>query len=71
MLGFLWWLLLGTFSGATALVLLLDWAQALADPDPAAHEGYGLEVTIGVVAAWICVFAMWRIVRYLRHHGLG
>ena len=71
MLGFLFWLLLGTFSGATALVLLLDWAQALADPDPAAHEGYGLEVTIGVVAAWIFVFAMWRVVRYLRHHGLG
>jgi hypothetical protein len=70
-LGFLWWLLLGTFSGATALVLLLDWAQALADPDPAAHEGYGLEVTIGVVAAWIFVFAIYRVVRYLRHHGLG
>ena len=71
MLGFLSWLLVGTFSGATALVLLLDWAQALADPDPAAHEGYGLEVTIGVAAAWIFVFAMWRVVRYLRHHGLG
>jgi len=64
-LGFLFWLLLGTFSGATALALLLDWAQALADPDPAAHEGYGLEVTIGVVAAWIFVFAMWRVVRRL------
>ena len=71
MLGFLSWLLVGTFSGATALVLLLDWAQALADPDPAAHEGYALEVTIGVVAVWIFAFAMWRIVRYLRHHGLG
>ena len=71
MLGFLWWLLLGTFSGATALVLLLDWAQALTDPDPAAHEGYGLEVTVGVAAAWIFVFAMYRVVRYLRHHALG
>ena len=71
MLGFLFWLLVGTFSGATALVLLLDWAQALADPDPAAHEGYTLEVTIAVVAAWVFAFAMWRVVRYLRHPGLG
>ena len=71
MLGFLFWLLVGTFSGATALVLLLDWAQALADPDPAAHEGYGLEVTIGVVAAWVFVFAMYRVVTHLRRHGIG
>jgi hypothetical protein len=70
-LGFLWWLLLGTFSGATALVLLLDWAQALADPDPAATEGYTLEVAIGVVAAWVFAFAMYRVVRYLRHHPFG
>ncbi len=69
MLGFLWWLLLGTFTGATALVLLIDWAQALADPDPAAREGYTLEVTIGVIAAWIFVFSIWRVIRYLRDHG--
>jgi hypothetical protein len=66
MLGSQFWLFVGTFSGATALVLLLDWAQALADPDPAAREGYSLEVTIGVVAAWIFVLAMWRVVRRLR-----
>ncbi len=71
MLGLFFWLLVGTISGATALAFLLEWAQALADPDPAAHEGFGLEVTIGVVAAWICVFAMYRVVRYVRHHGLG
>jgi len=70
-LGFLWWLLLGTFSGATALVLLLDWAQALTDPDPTAHEGYGLEVTIGVVSACFFVLAMWRVVTHLRRHGIG
>jgi len=71
MLGFLFWLLVGTFSGATALVLLLDWAQALADPDPAAHEGYTLEVTIGVAAAWIFAIAMWRVVTHLRRHGVS
>ena len=66
MLGFLFWLLVGTLSGATAFVLLLDWLQALLDPDPAMHEGYGLQVTIAVVAAWIFAFALYRIVRRLR-----
>ena len=71
MLGLFFWLVVGTLSGATALAFLLEWVQALADPDPANREGFGLQVTIGVIAAWICVFAMYRVVRYVRHHGLG
>ncbi|HLZ47472.1 MAG TPA: hypothetical protein VKR80_02340 [Candidatus Limnocylindria bacterium] len=70
MLVFLLWLLLGTISGATALVLFLDWILALADPDPSLHEGYGLQVTIAVVAAWIFAYALHRIGRHLREHGI-
>ena len=70
MLGFLFWLLVGTLSGATAFVLLLDWVQALLDPDPAMHEGYALQVTVGVVAAWVFAFAVYRVVVHLRRHGI-
>jgi hypothetical protein len=27
-------------------------------------------VTVGVVAAWVFVLAMWRVVKYLRHRDL-
>jgi hypothetical protein len=60
------WLVVGTVSGAAALVLLLDWFEALRDPDPLAHEGFGLQVLIAVVAAWIFVFAAHRVVTYLK-----
>ena len=60
------WLVVGTVSGAAALVLLLDWFEALRDPDPLAHEGFGLQVLIAVVAAWIFVFAGHRVVTYLK-----
>lgn len=70
MLVFLLWLLLGTLSGATALVLFLDWILALADPDPAMHEGYGLQVAIAVAAAWIFVLALYRVGRHLRRQGI-
>ena len=68
--GFLFWLIVGTFSGAASLVLLLDWFEALRDPDPLAHEGFGLQIVIAVVSAWIFVLAVHRIVTYLRrlHH---
>jgi hypothetical protein len=68
--GFLFWLIVGTFSGAASLVLLLDWFEALRDPDPLAHEGFGLQVIIAVISAWIFVLAVHRIVTYLRrlHH---
>jgi hypothetical protein len=68
---FLFWLIVGTLSGASALVLLLDWFEALRNPDPLAHEGFGLQVLIAVISAWIFVFAAHRVVRYLRHHGLA
>ena len=48
---FLFWLILGTISGAASLVLLLDWFEALRDPDPLAHEGFGLQVLIAVISA--------------------
>jgi hypothetical protein len=57
---------LGTLSGATALVLLLDWLEALGDPDPLAHEDFGLQVLVAVVAAWIFAFAMYRVIALLR-----
>ena len=66
----LFWLIVGTFSGAAALVLLLDWFEALRDPDPLAHEGFGLQVLVAVVMAWVFVLAVHRIVTYLRRHGL-
>lgn len=66
MLVFLLWLLLGTLSGATALVLFLDWILALADPDPAMHEGYGLQVAIAVAAVWIFALTAARLVRMLQ-----
>jgi hypothetical protein len=62
------WLIVGTVSGAAALVLLLDWFEALRDPDPLAYEGFGLQVLIAVVAAWIFVFAAHRVVTYLKRH---
>ncbi|HEV2250702.1 MAG TPA: hypothetical protein VGT60_09365 [Candidatus Limnocylindria bacterium] len=65
----LFWLIVGTFSGAAALVLLLDWFEALRDPDPLAHEGFGPQVLIAVVAAGIFVLAVHRVVTYLRRHG--
>ena len=65
------WLIVGTVSGAAALVLLLDWFEALRDPDPLAHEGFGLQVLIAVVAAWIFVFAAHRVVTYLRGDPRG
>jgi hypothetical protein len=64
------WLIVGTVSGATAIGLLLDWLEALADPDPAAHEGFGSQMLIAVVAAWIFAFAMYRVVTYLRRQDL-
>ena len=63
---FLFWLIVGTFSGATALVLLLDWFEALRDPDPLAHEGFGLQVLVAVIAAWIFVLAAHRVVTHLK-----
>jgi formate-dependent nitrite reductase membrane component NrfD len=68
---FVLWLIVGTFSGASALVLLLDWFEALRDPDPRAHEGFGLQVTIAVISAWIFVLAASRIVAHLKHRELG
>ena len=68
---FVSWLIVGTFSGASALVLLLDWFEALQDPDPRAHEGFGLQVTIAVAAAWIFVLAAYRVVSHLKHRELG
>ena len=65
------WLIVGTVSGAAALALLLDWFEALRDPDPLAHEGFGLQVLIAVVAAWIFVFAAHRVVTYLRRDPRG
>ena len=47
-------------------MLLLDWFEALRDPDPLAHEGFDLQVIIAVVAAWIFVLAAHRVVTYLR-----
>ena len=67
---FLFWLILGTFSGAASLVLLLDWFEALRDPDPLAHEGFGLQVLIAVISAWIFVLAAHRVVTYLRRLDL-
>jgi formate-dependent nitrite reductase membrane component NrfD len=69
--GFVLWLIVGTVSGASALVLLLDWFEALRDPDPLAHEGFGLQVLVAVISAWIFVLAAHRIVSYLRHHDLA
>jgi len=63
---FLSWLIVGTVSGATALVLLLDYLEALRDPDPIAQDGFGLQMLIAVVAAWVFAFAMYRVVTYLR-----
>jgi hypothetical protein len=60
------WMTLGTLSGATALVLLVDWLEALGDPDPLAHDGFGLQVLVAVVAAWIFAFAMYRVIALLR-----
>jgi hypothetical protein len=60
------WMTLGTLSGATALVLLLDWLEALGDPDPLAHEDFGLQVLVAVVAGWIFAFAMYRVIGLLR-----
>ena len=67
----LFWLIVGAFTGASALVLLLDWLQALLDPDPLAHEGFGLQVTIAVLAAWIFALSVFRIVALLRHREMG
>jgi hypothetical protein len=67
---FLFWLILGTISGAASLVLLLDWFEALRDPDPLAHEGFGLQVLIAVISAWIFVLAAHRVVTYLRRSDL-
>jgi hypothetical protein len=47
-------------------VLLLDWFEALRDPDPLAQEGFGLQVLIAVLSAWIFVFAAHRVVTRLR-----
>jgi formate-dependent nitrite reductase membrane component NrfD len=71
MVAFLLWLILGTVSGAASLVLLLDWFEALRDPDPLAHEGFGLQVLIAVISAWIFVLAAHRVVTYLRRRDLG
>jgi hypothetical protein len=68
---FLFWSTVGTLSGATALVLLLDWFDALRDPDPLAQQGFGLQVLIAVVAAWIFVLAANRIVTHLRRRDPG
>ena len=65
---FVFWLIVGTVSGASALVLLLDWFEALRDPDPLAHEGFGLQVLVAVVSLWIFVFAAHHVVTHLRHH---
>ncbi|HEV2009951.1 MAG TPA: hypothetical protein VGS17_02865 [Candidatus Limnocylindria bacterium] len=61
---------LGTLSGATALVLFLDWFEALRDPDPLAHEGFELQVLIAVISAWIFALAIVRVTRLLRHPGM-
>lgn len=66
----LFWLIVGTFSGASALVLLLDWFEALRDPDPLAHAGFGLQVLIAVISAWIFGLAVYRIRALLRHRDL-
>jgi hypothetical protein len=63
---FLFWSIVGTVSGAAALVLLLDWFEALRDPDPLAHEGFGLQVVVAVISAWIFVLAAHRVVTYLK-----
>jgi hypothetical protein len=68
---FLFWLVVGTVSGASALVLLLDWFEALRDPDPLAQEGFGLQVLIAVISAWIFVFAAHRVVTHLRRNARG
>jgi hypothetical protein len=65
---FVFWLIVGTVSGASALVLLLDWFEALRDPDPLAHEGFGLQVIVAVASLWIFVIAAHRVVTHLRHH---
>jgi hypothetical protein len=70
MVAFLFWLILGTVSGAASLVLLLDWFEALRDPDPLAREGFGLQVLIAVISAWIFVLAAHRVVTYLRRREL-
>ena len=60
------WLIVGTVSGAAALVLLLDWFEALRDPDPLAHEGFGPQVLLAIMSAWIFVLAAHRVVTYLK-----
>jgi hypothetical protein len=65
---FVFWLVVGTVSGASALVLLLDWFEALRDPDPLAQEGFGLQVIVAVASLWIFVIAAHRVVTHLRHH---
>jgi hypothetical protein len=60
------WMTLGTLSGATALMLFLDRFEALLDPDPLAHEGFGLQGLIAVVAAWIFAYVMYRVIALLR-----
>ncbi len=47
-------------------MLLLDWFEALRDPDPLAQEGFGLQVIVAVISAWIFVFAAHRVVTHLR-----
>ena len=49
-----------------ALALFLDRFQALLEPDPLAHEGFGLQVLIAVVAAWISAFVRYRVIALLR-----
>jgi hypothetical protein len=65
------WLVLGTLSGATSLVLLLDYFEARNEPDPIAQSGFGVQVTIAVVSAWIFAFAVYRVVTYLRGRDLA